>query len=76
MRKRQMQEKSRLDRFDQSDLRDLIESQMMRAGELMRGLSHSELDQRWVLAQLDEVVGTEHEAIRALRRKVELLSKI
>jgi hypothetical protein len=63
---------SRFDRLSRADLIDLLEASMMRNGELFRGLSHSELDQEWVLTQLQTHTVQQLEAIRALRRKVAL----
>jgi hypothetical protein len=63
---------SRFDRFSRADLIDLLEATMMRSGELFRGLSHSELDQVWVLAQLEEQATQSLAAIRALQRKLDL----
>ena len=45
---------------------------MLRNAELFRGLSHSDLDQRWVLAELETQTATALGAIRALQRKVDL----
>ena len=64
--------RSKFSRFGRSDLIDLLEATMMRNGELFRGLSHSELDQEWVLAQLETQTQQQLEAIRALQAKVEL----
>jgi len=63
---------SRFDRFGRADLIDLLEASMMRSGELFRGLSHSELDQEWILSQLEIQSEQALAAIRALQRKVEL----
>ena len=63
---------SRFDRFSRADLIDLVEATMMRNGEMFRGLSHSELDQAWVLDRLEAETMQQLEAIRALRRKVDL----
>ena len=63
---------SRFDRFGKSDLIDLLESSMMRNGELFRGLSHSELDAAWVLAEMETQTQMALGAIRALQRKVDL----
>ena len=63
---------SRFDRFGKSDLIDLLEASMMRNGELFRGLSHSELDPAWVLAEMETQTQMALGAIRALQRKVDL----
>ena len=63
---------SRFDRFGKSDLIDLLEASMMRNGELFRGLSHSELDPAWVLAEMQTQTEMALGAIRALQRKVDL----
>lgn len=63
---------SRFDRFSRADLIDLLEASMMRSGELFRGLSHSELDQMWVLTQLEQNTEQAQAAIRALQRKLSL----
>ena len=47
---------------------------MRRTGELFRGLSHgSELDQGWVLEELDVHMQTALLAVQTLRRRVALL---
>ena len=63
---------SRFDRFSRADLIDLLEASMMRSGELFRGLSHSEMDQEWILAQLEVQSQQSLEAINALQRKLAL----
>jgi hypothetical protein len=63
---------SRFDRFGKSDLIDMLEASMMRNGELFRGLSHSELDPAWVLAQMETQTQMALGAIQALQRKVDL----
>ena len=63
---------SRFDRFGKSDLIDMLEASMMRNGELFRGLSHSELDPAWVLAEMETQTQMALGAIRALQRKVDL----
>lgn len=63
---------SRFDRFGRADLIDLLEATLMRNGQLFRGLSHSEMDQEWVLAQLEQQTEQQQLAIRALRRKLDL----
>lgn len=70
--KTEMTPSSRYDRFSRADLIDLLESSMMRTGELFRGLSHSELDQGWVLNQLEVQAEQSLAAIRALQRKLDL----
>ena len=65
-------EPSRFDRFGRADLIDLLEASMMRNGELFRGLSHSDLDQEWVLTQMETQTQMMLGAIGALRRKVDL----
>lgn len=74
MRRKQpkIPEPSRFDRFGRSDLVDMLESTMLRNAELFRGLSHSEIDQAWILAQLETQTEMALGAIRALQRKVEL----
>lgn len=71
-RQRTIPPSSRFDRFARADLIDLLEATMMRNGELFRGLSHSEMDQTWVLSQLELNVQQQLGAIQALQRKVEL----
>ena len=63
---------SRFDRFSRADLIDLLEASMMRNGELFRGLSHSELDQEWILSQLEMQTEQSLAAIRVLQRKLAL----
>lgn len=70
--KEEIPEPSRFDRFSRADLIALLESTMMRNAELFRGLSHSELDQRWVLSQIETQTQMALGAIRALQRKVEV----
>ena len=65
-------EPSKFDRFSRADLIDMLEATMLRNAELFRGLSHSELDQRWVLDQLAVQTKTALGAIEALQRKVDL----
>jgi hypothetical protein len=76
MRKKKLQqetpEPSRFDRFGRADLINLLESTMLRNAELFRGLSHSEIDQEWILSQLEVHAETQLGAIRALQRKVDL----
>lgn len=64
--------RSRFDSFGRADLVDLLEATMMRSAELFRGLSHGEMDQRWVLSQLEVEAAQQAEVIRALQRKVDL----
>ena len=71
-RKRTTPDPSRFDRFARADLIDLLEATMMRNGELFRGLSHSDLDQTWVLSQMETQTEMALGAIRALQRKVDL----
>jgi hypothetical protein len=63
---------SKFDRFARADLIDMLEAAMMRNGEMFRGLSHSELDQEWVLSQLEVLTEQQLGAIRALQRKLNL----
>jgi len=63
---------SRFDSFSKADLIDLLEATMMRNGEMLRGLSHSEMDQGWVLSRLETETEQQLDAIRALRRKLAL----
>ena len=70
--KTEMTPSSRYDRFSRGDLIDLLEASMMRTGELFRGLSHSEIDQAWILSQLETQSEQSLAAIRALQRKLEL----
>jgi hypothetical protein len=71
-KKKKVPDPSRFDRFGKADLIDLLESSMMRNSELFRGLSHSELDPRWVLSQMETQTEMTLGAIRSLQRKVEL----
>ena len=63
-------EPSKFDRWQDLDLMNCIESEMRRTGELFRGLSHQELDQAWVLAEMETHVDTALQAVRAMRRRV------
>lgn len=61
---------SKFDRWQDQDLINCIEAQMRRTGELFRGLSHQELDQTWVLSEMELHVDTALQAIRAMQRRV------
>jgi hypothetical protein len=67
---------SKLDLLSQDDLIALLEAQMMRNGELFRGLFHKELDQEWVLEQMATHAETAVLAIHALQRKVAVVQSV
>ena len=67
---------SKLDKLSQDDLIALIEAQMMRNGELFRGLFHRELEQDWVLNEMLLHAETQVAAIQALQRKVAILQSV
>jgi hypothetical protein len=71
-KRQKIPEPSRFDRFGRADLVDMLEATMLRNAELFRGLSHSELPQAWVLAELETQTQMALGAIQALQRKVEL----
>lgn len=50
----------------------MLESTLMRNTELFRGLSHGELDQRWILSEMATQTEMALGAIRGLQRKVEV----
>lgn len=52
------------------DLINCIEAQMRRSGELFRGLNHHEMEQAWVLGEMEIHVDTALQAVRALRDRV------
>ena len=43
----------KLDRLPSSDLELLLESSLSRTAELFRGLSHRELETKWVLLEME-----------------------
>jgi hypothetical protein len=61
---------SKFDRWSEGDLINCVESEMRRSGELFRGFSHSELDQAWILEEMDVHMSAALEAVRTLRRRV------
>jgi hypothetical protein len=61
---------SKFDTWDEAALINCIESQMQRCGELFRGLSQPELDNEWVLLEMDRHMETALLATRAIRRRV------
>ena len=67
---------SRFDKLSQADLTACVEAEMTRTGELFRGLSHSELDQMWVLSEMETHTETALAAIRAMKRKVAVVQSI
>jgi hypothetical protein len=67
---------NRFDRWRTEDLINLIEAEMTRSGELFRGLSHSEIDQEWLLHEMRTHVQGALEAIQALERKVATVQSI
>lgn len=60
---------TRLSKFSEEDLINLVESSISNAGTMYRGLSHSELERGWVLAQLETHFATGLEAARELLRR-------
>jgi hypothetical protein len=67
---------SRFDRWTDNDLINCIEAEMARTGELFRGLSQPELDNEWVLQEMEIHTDTALQAIRALRRRVANLQSL
>lgn len=67
---------TRFDRWSQADLVNLIEAEMTRTGELFRGLSHSEIDQGWLLQEMALHTQAVQEAIAVLQRKVAVVQSI
>ena len=63
---------TRLDRMAQEDVILALESSLLRTAELFRGLTHRELDQRWVLEQMAVQIDQASQAVSALRRKVDI----
>ena len=64
---------TRFDKWSDGDLINCIEAEMRRSGELFRGISHGELDQQWVLAELDTHMQTALLAVQTLRRRVAIV---
>lgn len=61
---------SKFDRWSEGDLIACIESCGQRAGELFRGFSHGELDQAWILSEMDKQLETALMAVHTLQRRV------
>lgn len=66
----------RLDKLSESDLFILLEGEMMRNGELIRGFSHTELDQGWVLSQMLEHTRMQLACLEAIERKRVILQSL
>jgi hypothetical protein len=62
--------RTRFDRMGQEDLLTSIETSFAETARLYRGLSHREIDQGWLLAELEHHTQAALAAIQALQRKV------
>lgn len=67
---------TKFDRWSDGDLINLIEAEMARTGELFRGFSHGELDQGWILAEMDTHMQTALLAVQTMRRRVATLQSL
>jgi hypothetical protein len=61
---------SKFDRLTESDLINCIEAEIGRSAELFRGLSHSEIDNAWVLSGMSGHLQSALLAVQALQRRV------
>jgi hypothetical protein len=61
---------TRFDRWSEGDLINCIEACGQRSGELFRGFNHGDLDQAWILAEMDKQLETALLAVRTLQRRV------
>lgn len=61
---------TRFDRWSEGDLINAIEACGQRSGELFRGFSHSELDQAWILEEMEKQLDTALQCVQTLRRRV------
>jgi hypothetical protein len=64
-----------MDKWSDGDLINCIEGQMRRTGELFRGFNHGDLDQEWVLAEMDTHLQTALMAVQTLRRRVAIVQR-
>jgi hypothetical protein len=67
---------NRLDRWSEGDLINCIEASGQRCGELFRGFSHTELDQEWVLNEMEKHMQTALMAVQTLRRRVAVVQRL
>jgi len=61
----------KLERLPSPDLETLLETSLSRTAELFRGLSHKELDTKWVLLEMEMNLNQAMAVTQALLRRVE-----
>jgi len=64
---------TKFDRFSEGDLINCIEASGQRCGELFRGFSHGELDQEWILAEMEAHLSTALMAVQTLKRRLAIM---
>jgi hypothetical protein len=64
---------TKFDRFSEGDLINCIEASGQRCGELFRGFSHGEMDQEWILSEMETHLSTALMAVQTLQRRLAIL---
>jgi hypothetical protein len=65
--------RTKFDRFSEGDLINCIEASGQRCGELFRGFSHGEMDQEWILSEMETHLSTALMAVQTLQRRLAIL---
>lgn len=61
---------TKFDRMPSVDLETALETALQETARLFRGVTHREIDQEWLLAQMEQQIQTALQAVQALRRKL------
>ena len=64
-----MRSRNRFDRMPAEAVQLSIETSMQRMAELLRGLTHNEIDRGWLLSEMDVQAEQMHLAVRSLRNR-------
>ena len=67
---------TKFDKWSDGDLINCIEAEMRRSGELFRGFNHGDLDQAWILEELDVHMNAALLAVQTLRRRVAVVQSL
>jgi hypothetical protein len=63
---------SKFDKMPEEILYSTVEGSLMRTAELFRGLTHREIDQAWILAEMETQIAQAQGAVKALTKRQHL----